>query len=64
MAEREMPRHEPCREIGLPLPVKSVEQGGTDFIHIGRQVVEVIVSLTWNLGRWHIEITRKVLIRT
>src|SRR5262245_24996263 len=40
MAEREVPCHEPCSGIDLPLPVEGVEQGAADYLRIGGQVVE------------------------
>ena len=60
MAEREMPCHEPCREIDLSLPVEGVEQGGADHLRIGGQVVELLAFLAGDAGRRHIEIASQV----
>ena len=60
MAKRKMPRHQPCCEINLSLPVECVEQGGADRLLIGRKVVELIVVLARDAGRRDIQITRKV----
>ena len=60
MAEREMPCHQPCREIDLSLPVEGVEQGGADRLRIGGQVVELLAALARDAGRRHIEIASKV----
>src|SRR5262245_66615354 len=51
MAQREMPRHQPCREIDLSLAVEGVEQGGADRLRIGGQVVELLAALARD-ARW------------
>ena len=45
MAEREMPCHQPCRESTCSLPVEGVEQGGTNHLRVGGQVVELLPVL-------------------
>src|SRR5215470_6995879 len=63
VAEREVPCHQPCREIDLSLPLEGVKQGSADRLYIGGQVVKVVaalLALPWDSGRGHIEIPRKV----
>ena len=60
MAEREMPCHEPCREIDLSLPVEGVQQGGADHLRLSGKVVQLFVAVTRHTGRRHIEIASKV----
>src|SRR5271166_5118818 len=60
MAEREMPCQQPCREIDLSLPVEGVEQGGTDHLRVGGQVVELLRVLARHASRRHIEIASEV----
>ena len=60
MAKRQMPRHQPCREIDLSLAVERVEQGGPDRLRVGRQIVEPLTILAWNAGRRHIEVAREI----
>src|SRR6516164_6653103 len=60
VAKREVPCHQPCREIDLSLPVEGVKQGSADRLYIGGQVVKVVAALPWDSGRGHIEIPRKV----
>jgi hypothetical protein len=52
MAEREMPRHQPCRKINLSLPVEGVEQGGAERLRIGRKIVKLIVTLARDSPGW------------
>src|SRR5215467_1499090 len=60
IAKPEMPRHQPCREIDLPLAVEGVEQGGADRLRIRGQVVKLLAALPGNARRRHIEIAREV----
>jgi len=59
-AERKMPRHQSCCEINLSLPVECVEQGSANDLCIYGKVVELIVVLARDAGRWDVQITRKV----
>ena len=52
----EMPRHEPCREINLSLAVECVEEGVSDRLLVGRQIIQPLAALAWNAGRRHVEI--------
>src|SRR5690349_641115 len=56
MTKREMSCHEPCREIDLSLPVKSVKQSSTDCLNIGGEIVELLIILARKPGRRHIQI--------
>src|SRR5208282_3433282 len=60
MAKRQVPRHQPCREINLSLPVERVEQGIPDRFLIGGQVVEPLPTLAWDASRRNIEVTREI----
>ncbi len=41
VAEREMPRHEPCRDVDLALPVEGIEQGGANRLRFNGEVIEL-----------------------
>jgi hypothetical protein len=60
MTEREMPGDHPCGEIDLTLPVKGVEQSGTDCLRICRQIIEPITVLTRQVRRGHIKIASQI----
>jgi len=60
MAKRQVPRREPRREINLPLTVERVEQGDTDRLHIGGQIVEPLAVVSRNAGRRHVEVARQI----
>jgi hypothetical protein len=49
-----MPSNQPRREIGLSLPVKSIEQRGADRLRLGRQIIEGLGAVTWDACRRHI----------
>jgi len=65
MAKREMARHEPCRQIDLPLPVESIEQSDAELLGIGRQIVRPLVAIiARDSGRRHVEITCEVSVHS
>ena len=60
VAQRKVPHDQPCSEINLSLPVECFEQGSANGLLIYGKVVELIVVLAWDAGRWDVQITRKV----
>ena len=55
-----MPRHQPCREINLLLPVERIEQGVADRLLIGGQVIEPLAVLTRDASWRHIEVASQI----
>src|SRR5262249_55247078 len=51
MAEVEMPRHQPCHNINLSLPVEGVEQDRAYRVSISGQVVDLLAVLARDAGR-------------
>src|SRR6516164_7081260 len=60
VAEREVPCHQPCREIDLVVAVEGVKARWGDWFEIGRAGGKVGARPPRELGRGHIEIPRKV----
>ena len=53
--------YETCREVDLPLPIEGIEQGDTERLGIGRQIVQPIFgAVARDAGERHVKITGEV----